>query len=156
MDWFTLIFSFSDVEILVCLWMHWLLWVLMFLPPKIFTVDRLHMGGLGLALPGMVFIVEGEPIATLHHEHTHTLQMRRYSPTGVAIYLGWHYGTGLVWQQITGRPIDFWTLWKSNRLEREANDRMYDSSTPLCIEPVAVVHFLLFSTFLTVGTAWMI
>ena len=51
MNWFDLVFSFSDIGILFNLWMCWLLWALMFLPPKILTVDRLHMGGLGLALP---------------------------------------------------------------------------------------------------------
>ena len=156
MNLFDLLFSFSDISILVYLWMHWLFWALMFLPPKIFTVDRLHMGGLGLALPGMVFIVDGEPLSTLHHEQTHTLQMRRYSPTGVAMYLGWHYGTGLLWQKTTGQPLNFWTLWKSNPLELEANDRMYDDSTPLCIERSAVVHFLLFSSLLTAGTVRVI
>ena len=151
MNWFDLIFSFSELSILFNLWICWVLWALMFLPPKIFTVERLHMGGLGLALPGMLFIVEGEPVSTLHHEQTHTLQMRRYSPTGVALYLGWHYGTGLLWQKITGRPLNFRTLWKSNPLEIEANENMYDD-TPLCIEIRAIVYFLLFTALLIGGT----
>ncbi len=155
MNWSDLIFSFSDLSILLNLWICWVLWALMFLPPKIFTVERLHMGGLGLSLPGMLFIVEGEPVSTLHHEQTHTLQMRRYSPVGVALYLGWHYGTGLLWQKITGRQLNFWTLWESNPLEIEANEKMYHDSTPLCIETRAIVYFLFFTALLIGGTLWV-
>ena len=153
MNWFDL--AFSNVGIIVYLWMNWLLWALMFLPPKIFTVNRLHMNGLGLARPGMLFIVKWQPGSTLHHEQTHVLQMRRYSPAGVSLYLGWHYGTGLLWQKITGRPLNFWSLWHSNLLEREANDRMYEGSTPLCIETAAVLHFLLCYALLISGTIWL-
>ena len=156
MNCFEVIFSVSDVSILFNLWTYWLIWALMFLPPKIFTVDRLHMGGLGLALPGMLFIVKGEPTSTLHHEQTHILQMRRYSPAGVAMYLGWHYGTGLLWQKVTGRPLNFWTLWENNALEIEANKRMYDGCTPLCLETQALVSFLLFTTLLSGGTLWVL
>ena len=156
MNLFDLIFSFSDTSILVNLWICCLLWALMFLPPKVFTVDRLHMGGLGLALPGMVFIVEGEPTSTLHHEQTHTLQMRRYSPIGVALYLGWHYGTGFLWQKISGHPLNFNELWESNPLEIEANSRMHDDRTPLCIEARAIVYFLLYTSLLMIGTVWIL
>ena len=54
---------------------------------------------LGLARLGMLFIKEGHPSSTLYHEQTHTLHMRRYSPTKVALYLGW-YETGLSWQKL--------------------------------------------------------
>ena len=156
MNWFDLVFSFSDIGILFNLWMCWLLWALMFLPPKILTVDRLHMGGLGLALPGILFIVKGEPTSTLHHEQTHTLQMRRYSPAGVAMYLGWHYGTGFLWQKVTGRPFNFSVLWENNPLEIEANKKMYEGRTPLCVETQAVVSFLLFTILLSGGTLWIL
>ena len=156
MNWLDVLFSFSSIGIIIVLWLHWMIWGLMFLPPKIFKVHRLHMGGLGLALPGMVFIKEGQPISTLHHEQTHTLQMRRYSPTGVALYLGWHYGTGLAWQKVTGQKLNFWALWESNPLEIEANQRMYDHTTPLCIEPMAIVTFSVCTTLLIAGTFWMV
>ena len=156
MNWLDLLFSFSTMGIVIGMWIHWMIWAIMFLPPKVITVKKLHMGGLGLALPGIVLIKKGQPISTLYHEQTHTMQMRRYSPTGVALYLGWHYGTGLAWQKITDRQTNFWALWECNPLEIEANQRMHDRTTPLCIEPIAIVNFSMCTTCLIGGTLWVI
>lgn len=151
-----LFFSFSTAAILLSLWTHWIIWAVMFLPPKIYRVERLHMGGLGMALPGMLFIVEGQPESTLHHEQTHTLQMRRYSPIGVALFLGWHYGSGFLWQKVRGEQLNFWSLWQSNPLEMEANDKMYTGVSPLKIEASAMVHFIGSTLFLFGLTWWLI
>ena len=62
----------------------------------------------------------------------------------------------LLWQKVTGRPFDFWTLWENNALEIEANKRMYDGCTPLCVETQTVVSFLLFTTLLSGGTLWIL
>lgn len=156
MNWMDSFFSLSAAGILVNLWIYWVIWGLMFLPPKQFTVQRLHMGGLGLALPGMIFIVEGQPESTVYHEQTHILQMRRYSPAGVAAFLGWHYGTGVLWQKVTGQSIDFWSLWNENPLEIEANQNMYSGSTPLRFEPQAAVNFTVFTVLLLGLTHWLI
>lgn len=156
MNWMDIVFSNSIIGMVVSLWIYWGIWALMFLPPKEFTVQRLHMGGLGLALPGMIFIVEGQPESTLHHEQTHILQMRRYSPVGVSAFLGWHYGTGMLWQKITGKSIDFWSLWANNPLEIEANEEMYKGKSPLKIEMQAIVNFALFTVFLIGMTNWFV
>ncbi len=156
MNWMSIIFSLSLTGIVVNLWIYWGIWALMFLPPKEFTVSKLHMGGLGLALPGMIFIVEGQPESTLHHEQTHILQMRRYSPVGVALFLGWHYGTGMMWQKITGKTVDFLSLWTENPLEIEANQAMYKGEAPLKIEAQAVVHFAVFTLMLVGLTHWFL
>lgn len=156
MNWTEIIFSLSLTGFLINLWLYWGIWALMFLPPKQFTVPNLHMGGLGLALPGMIFIVEGQPISTVHHEETHILQMRRYSPAGVGAFLGWHYGTGMLWQKITGQQIDFWSLWEENPLEIEANEKMHTGETPLKIETQALMNLALFTVILLGLTHWLL
>ena len=49
------------------------------------------------------------------------------------------------------RSLSFWTLWKYNPLEIEANARMYADST-LYIETRTIVYFLLFTSLLMIGT----
>jgi hypothetical protein len=148
------LFTFSTTGILISLWICWCIWGVTFFPPKVYEVQQLHMKGLGLALPGCILIVEGEPRSTLFHEQTHVLQMRRYSPIGVAIFLGWHYGGGFLKQRLRGQPGDFWILWQTNPLEIEANERMYDLESPLRLERVALINFLML-TFILIGTtAW--
>ncbi len=96
------------------------LWlVLLVLPTLVVRVDRLHLGAYGLALPGVVFLAgdAGEPV--LRHELEHQRQMRRYSPFGVAAFLGVWYGVGLLRRRHT-----FWQLWEMNPLERGANAAM--------------------------------
>ena len=113
------------INIWVSIIMNVVLWVLSFLPPKIFIVDRLHMGARGLALPGMILVRRGEPASTLRHEMVHIRQYRRYSPFGVSCILAWHYGLGFLQQKIRGEALCFWSLWSTNPLEKEANDEMY-------------------------------
>ena len=86
----------------------------------------------GLALPGYIFLTEAAANETvLCHEIVHQKQMLRYTPLGVAIYLGWHYGKGIVSHYMQhGRLPRFVDLWATNPLEVEANSLMC-SKAPL-------------------------
>jgi hypothetical protein len=96
------------------------LWlVLLVLPTLVVRVDRLHLGARGLALPGVVFLVGDAGEGVLRHELEHQRQMLRYTPFGVAAFLGVWYGVGL----LRGRHT-FWQLWEKNPLERGANAAM--------------------------------
>lgn len=107
-------------------------WVLL-VPPVVIKVRRLHVrGALGLALPGLIFLTpQAWNEQVLRHELAHQQQMRRYSPLGASLLLGWHYGIGLIrWRMRTGTWPSIWNLWHDIPLEREANEAM-KASAPL-------------------------
>lgn len=109
----------------LALW-AWVVWA----TPRVVVVRWLHLGGLALALPGFVVVRAGyasEPV--LRHELTHIAQMRRYSPIGASLLLGWHYGFGFLRHRAVSREV-FWQLWRENPLEREAMEAMY-VTTPM-------------------------
>jgi hypothetical protein len=130
------------------------LWGISFLPTKVVYVNRLHMNARGLALPGLVLLKEGEPMESLNHELTHILQYRRYSPFGVSLILGWHYGVGFLRQWHQKQPFCFWSLWSTNPLEQEANERMYAQSSPLQFNIRDFLLFLL--SAITIGLIFFI
>ena len=110
------------------------LWGICFLPTTVIYVRRLHMQGLGLSLPGVILLKYPSSETVLRHELTHQKQMRRWSPFGVALRLGYHYGRGF-WQAYRSGNMDsilnvFWDLWRKNPLEIEANAAMH------CQEPL--------------------
>ena len=99
------------------------LWVLV-VPTCVVRVRRLHLGAAGLALPGVVFLVNPSDGFALRHELAHQAQMRRFSPLGVALFLGVHYGVGALLELLIHRRRPrFYALWARNPLEREANAR---------------------------------
>lgn len=93
--------------------------------------QRLHIqGAKALALPGVIILVDhgSHNIPIIRHEMVHQEQYKRYTPFGVSVLLGWHYGMGFWKQWRSKQPLSFWLLWSSNPLEIEANKRMYDNS----------------------------
>ena len=101
-------------------------WVLV-VPVVVIRVRSLHVrGALGLALPGFILMTgAGWSEGVLRHELEHQRQMRRYSPWGAALILGWHYGRGSIRELVQhGRLPPFWSLWASCPLERAANAAM--------------------------------
>ena len=80
----------------------------------------------GLALPGLILLTAaGWSERVLRHELEHQRQMRRYSPLGAALLLGWHYGRGIVQALVQhGRLPSFSSLWHSCPLELAANAAM--------------------------------
>jgi hypothetical protein len=119
------------IVILLGLW----LWVLL-APIRVKKVQRISYfnGARGLTLPGFIILVEDTPgrmDEALRHELAHFSQLRKYSPLGVAMVLGWHYGFGYVKGLIrNGHWPKFKELWDANPLEIEAN-KAKDSSAPL-------------------------
>jgi len=94
-------------------------------PTFVVTVPWLPLGGLGMALPGVVLLHRRAALdLVLRHELVHQQQLRRFTPLGAALLLGWHYGKGFLRQLLRGR-LSFLELWRSNPLEQEANRRMY-------------------------------
>lgn len=116
---------FADIFITFCI--NILLWSITYImPTRVILTSRLPMGALGLALPGCVFLRPSNRLEmALRHELVHQKQMRRYTPLGVALLLGWHYGRGFLFRKRISRA-DFVDLWKENPLEIEANKHMYD------------------------------
>jgi hypothetical protein len=56
----------------------------------------------------------------LRREFIHQWQYRRYSPLGVALFLGDHYCSGLLLRRLrNGRWPSIRELWDSNPLEKE-------------------------------------
>lgn len=98
-------------------------WVLV-VPPRAVRVRTLHVpGAKGLALPGYVLIAQDwwDDEGVVRHELEHLAQMRRYSPLGVAMMLGWHYGVATFALRLrTGRWPSFKERWESNPLEQGA------------------------------------
>ncbi len=107
------------VGVLLLLWV----WVLS-VPPYVKRIRSLHYTkATGLALPGLILLTDkGFTMWVLRHEYEHIRQMRRYSPLGVLLLLGWHYGIGYLSSiaRHTRWP-DFWQLWSENPLEKQAN-----------------------------------
>jgi len=104
------------------------LWVLV-VPTLVVRVRRLHLGAAGLALPGVVFLVDPSDGFALRHELAHQAQMRRFSPLGVALFLGVHYGGGaLIVLLVRRRRPRLHALWARNPLEREANARAAENA----------------------------
>jgi len=86
-------------------------WLLVWLPP---VVLRLRPGAaLGMALPGLVLVACWDD-RILRHEFAHTRQMRRWSPLGMSLALGWHYGRALL------RGQSFRAAYAANPVERAA------------------------------------
>lgn len=86
-------------------------WVLVWLPPM---VVRFRPGpALGMALPGLVLVARWDE-HILRHEFAHIRQMRRWSPLGAALFLGWHYGRAL----LQGKR--FFEAYHSNPMEQGA------------------------------------
>ena len=106
-------------RIVLLLW----LWILVF-PPILIKVKRLHFGAKGLSLPGFIFLhTDYFHESVLRHELAHQAQMRRYSPIGVALILGYYYLPVLLRSGL--RPnAAFWAAWSKNPLEVEANEAM--------------------------------
>ncbi len=155
MTWLSFPFENAQQALLIYILITWLLWVIVMLPPKIVRVSSLYMGARGLALPGFLFILHEEPESTIHHELTHALQMRRYSPLGVGLYLGWHYGKGFVQQKLAGQPLDFWALWRKNPLEIEACEKMQAGVSPLHYPWSSIVGLLCHSLLLALCVFYM-
>jgi hypothetical protein len=96
------------------------LWAWVWLvPPVVVRTRRILFGARGMALPGLILLRFGEGESTLRHEMVHLRQMRRYSPLGTALLLGWHYGRGFVRYRRVDVPT-LWRLWSQNPLELEA------------------------------------
>lgn len=104
------------------------LWIWVF-PTIVVRVDRVPFGALGMALPGVILLRRDTGERVLRHELGHQDQLRRWSPLGAALMLGWHYGLGFLRQRRLDRST-FMRLYWDNPLEREACGRM-DDSTPL-------------------------
>jgi hypothetical protein len=110
-----------------------ILWALVFIaPPVVIKVDRLYAGATGLALPVFIFVVGDSNDEVLRHELAHHRQMRRYSPLGVALFLGAWYGLGLARRRRHHSSLQdaFNELWDRNPLEKQANKAMKED-TPL-------------------------
>jgi len=107
------------VGVLVFLWV----WVLT-VPPYVKRVRSLrYTKASGLALPGLILLTDrGFTRWALRHEYEHIRQMRRYSPLGMLLLLGWLYGRGYLFSFARHRRWpDFWQLWPENPLEKQAN-----------------------------------
>jgi len=100
-------------------------WVLL-VPPYVVRVRRLYFGAGGLAVPGIIFLTDRRfDYPTLRHEYEHIRQMKRYSPLGLGVALGWYYGKGFLMGRFKkGRWPCLWELWRNCPIEREANDAM--------------------------------
>lgn len=117
---FSAAFDLLGADLAASLAVGAVLWLgLLVLPTVVVRVDRLHLGAYGLALPGVVFLVGDAGEGVLRHELEHQRQMLRYTPFGVAAFLGVWYGVGL----LRGRHT-FRQLWEKNPLERGANAAM--------------------------------
>lgn len=105
------------------------LWAWVWLVPTLVVrVKRIHAGALGLALPGVVLLRSGVGEEVLRHEMQHIRQFRRYSPCGASVLLAWYYAVpALRVRRRTGCWPSFWSLWRSNPLEIEANRAMGES-----------------------------
>lgn len=118
------------IQLLATLALSAVLWLICLRPPTVYETPLLPPGAKGLALPGLIFLTPGlrEPERTrvLRHEHEHQRQMRRYSPLGVALFLGWHYLGGALWARLRGRRVSFMELYNANPLERQAMAVMED------------------------------
>jgi hypothetical protein len=112
----------AEISVIVAVNLVLWLWVLL-MPTRVVLVQRLHVSGAGgLALPGVIFLTASSfNERILRHEYTHIRQMKRYSPFGVAILLGFGYLrlAAIHIVRHRSRP-SFWQLYKQHPLEREA------------------------------------
>lgn len=92
-------------------------------PPIVIEVPRLHLReARGFAFSWFIFIRKPFDENALRHEMVHWEQQRRYTPAGIALFLGWHYAKCLL------RGMPFRYAWESNPIEQEANKKMYDTA----------------------------
>jgi hypothetical protein len=109
-----------------------LLWLLVWLfPTRIVKLSRLHISGAqGLALPGFIFLTASAfNERSLRHEFMHIRQMRRYSPLGVALFLGIGYLYLFVKYFIKNEKIPrFRDIYLQHPFEREAFGAMDDTN----------------------------
>ncbi|MEO1855794.1 MAG: hypothetical protein ABGY95_00310 [Rubritalea sp.] len=122
------------IDLAIVALINLVLWLYILLKPvTVRYVESLHLGGLALALPGVIFMtprVAGNE-QVLRHELAHIQQLKRYTPIGVALMLGWHYGSGYISHFLKHRSLPaFASLWETNPLEIEANAKM-GLDTPL-------------------------
>ena len=112
----------AEISVIVAVNLVLWLWVLL-MPTRVVLVQRLHVSGAGgLALPGVIFLTASSfNERILRHEYTHIRQMKRYSPFGVAILLGFGYLRLVAIHVVRHRSRpSFWQLYKQHPLEREA------------------------------------
>ena len=117
-----------ELQMIAFLVTNIVLWALCFLPPLVYPTRDLPMGAHGLALPGLILIRPEyqDRERLLSHEFTHIKQLRRWSPLGLSLYMAWHYGP-VFFELFRGRHQAlrrFFELYKTNPLEREANEAM--------------------------------
>ena len=122
--------TLTIITSLAIIFIPWLwVWIM---PTQVISVKRLPLGGLGLALPGFIFLTK--PVwneSTLRHELAHQRQFRKYSPLGAALLLNYYYANEFLRYRLkTGNSPSLLTLWHKNPLEIEANAVMADN-TPL-------------------------
>lgn len=129
-----MIFGFLT-ELIVLAVVTFILWAWVWIVPvRVIKVKRLYVEeAKGLALPGFIFLTEDawDDERVLRHELVHQQQMKKHTPLGVALMLGWHYGVGFVIGLIkSGRRPKFEDLYYTNPLEIEARAAM-NSTEPL-------------------------
>jgi len=125
--------TFTTIDLALVISINATLWIwVCFATVRVKEHNHLPMGGYGLALPGFIFLNSSHwNESVLRHELEHQRQMRKYSPLGVALLIGWHYGKGFLWGRIkNGSWPTFTSLWATNPLEIQANAAM-NNSTPL-------------------------
>lgn len=122
--------SLLKFDLAVVLGVTAFLWLWVWISPVIVVRVRwVPMGALGMALPGVILLRWDVGERVLRHELGHQDQLRRWSPLGIALYLGWYYGKGFLLHRRVDRAT-FQRLYRANPLEKEACDRM-DATTPL-------------------------
>lgn len=123
MEWFLL-------ELQTVLVINLLLWGCLFIfPPVVIFVDELKVLKLrpwGLALLNFIFIRRDRySESILRHELEHLRQFRLFSPVGLSIFILFHYGHQFA------KYRSFVLVYRNSILEKWANDKMNDFSTPL-------------------------
>lgn len=94
-------------------------------PPIVIRVRRLPVhGAKGLLVLSFIFLRYDVGEVVLRHELVHWEQQRRYTPIGAMLFNGWHYGKAFI------RRESFICAWRNNPFEKEANEKMFQS-TPI-------------------------
>lgn len=118
-------------ELVTLVGVNLVLWIwILVVPPRCVRVRRLWpRGAMGLALPGVILLTRrGWCRAVLRHELEHQAQMRRWSPLGAALALGWHYLLRPLWRLVRhGHVPSFGDLYRTCPLEIQANAAMLPS-----------------------------
>ncbi|TLM67388.1 MAG: hypothetical protein FDZ69_04650 [Deltaproteobacteria bacterium] len=115
----------GDLPIAVFFGLMLSIWLWTWLPVAVVRVRRLPMGGYGMAFLNVILIradIAGTTTPSYdyvyQHEYEHVRQMRRYSPWGVALFLGgWYF-----WQCLVKRKT-FGEAWQLNPLEGHSRIR---------------------------------